>query len=133
MLSLLNRLLAWLVGAVVAVLALLFAWYNTALVTVSLKPLPFDITVPVFMLALGMLVIGLFAGMLLAWMMGAHRRRTRSRQAQRIRSLEAEVHDLRRTQTDTLIRRHGEVHDGGDQAPARLTFRRGVAAGADAA
>lgn len=91
------RVLAWLIGLPVAVLAIVFAVVNRALVTVDLWPLPWTIDLPLFLMVLGALGLGLAIGGVIGWLSAGRARsraRAESRRADRlenrVRALETE-------------------------------------------
>lgn len=91
------RVLAWLIGLPVAVLAIVFAVVNRALVTVDLWPLPWTIDLPLFLMVLGGIGLGLAIGGVIGWL-SAGRARSRARAEtrradrldNRVRALETE-------------------------------------------
>lgn len=90
------RLVYWLIAAPLLVAVPLFAISNLKIVELSIWPLPFVAHVPVFVVALGGLAIGFFAGGVVAWF-GAGRARARARSAERaLRTRDIEIEDLRR-------------------------------------
>ncbi len=90
------RLFYWLIAGPLLVVAVLFALSNRQAVDLSIWPLPFEVPVPVFVVALGGLAAGFFAGGVVAWF-GAGRTRARARGAERaLRNREVEIEDLRR-------------------------------------
>ncbi|WP_374655154.1 lipopolysaccharide assembly LapA domain-containing protein [Dongia sp.] len=68
-----NRL-AWIVTLPVALLVILFALMNRQEVSLSLWPLPWDISAPLFMFTLGAIVFGFLFGSLATWLSGGHTR-----------------------------------------------------------
>lgn len=72
------RVIAWLIGLPVAVLAIVFAVVNRELVTVDLWPLPWTIDLPLFLMVLGALGLGLAIGGVIGWL-SAGRARSRAR------------------------------------------------------
>lgn len=85
------RLLSWLIGLPVAVVAALFAVSNKATTTFALWPLPFTLDAPLYLATLAALVGGFIVGGFIAWAnQGGARRRAR-RLADRVYSLEREL------------------------------------------
>lgn len=76
------RILSWIVGIPVAAAIVAFAVANRGAVKLSLLPLPFEIELPLYLVALGALLAGLLAGGLIAWL-SAGRLRRRARQSAR--------------------------------------------------
>ncbi len=90
------KLLYWLIAGPLIALSILFALSNRESVDLSIWPLPFTAGVPVYVVALGGLALGFFAGGIVAWF-GAGRTRGRARAAERtLRGREVELEDLRR-------------------------------------
>lgn len=91
------RILAWLIGIPVAILAIVFAVVNRQLVTVDLWPLPWTVSLPLFLMVLGAMGLGLAFGGAVVWISaGAARKRARAegrradRLDSRVRALETE-------------------------------------------
>ena len=68
-----NRL-AWIITLPIARLVILFALMNRQEVVLSLWPLPWDVTAPLFLFTLGAIVFGFLFGALGAWISGGHTR-----------------------------------------------------------
>lgn len=69
-----NRLV-WIITLPVALLVILFALMNRQEVTLSLWPLPWDISAPLFLFTLGAIVFGFLFGALTAYLSGSTTRR----------------------------------------------------------
>jgi len=90
------KLLYWLIAGPLIAFSILFALSNRGVVELSVWPLPFALPAPVYVVALGGLAVGFFAGGIVAWF-GAGRTRGRARAAERaLRRREVELEDLRR-------------------------------------
>ena len=90
------KLLYWFIAGPLIALSILFALSTRELVELSIWPLPFAVPAPVYVVALGGLAAGFFAGGIVAWF-GAGRTRARARAAERaLRGREVELEDLRR-------------------------------------
>lgn len=90
------RLIYWLIAAPLIVIAVLFALSNRDFVDLQIWPLPFVLPAPVYLVALGGLAVGFFAGGFVAWF-GAGRSRARARAAERaVRARDVELEELRR-------------------------------------
>ncbi len=76
------RVLYWLITAPLLVFAASFAISNRDNVSLSLWPLPFEITVPIAAVGLIGILFGAIVGMLLAWA-NAGKTRSRARSAER--------------------------------------------------
>ena len=89
------KYLYWFVAAPLMILAVLFAISNRGPVELELIPLPGSVTVPVFILALGVLAVGFFSGGFISWI-NAGKTRSRARIAERkARDEEREIADLK--------------------------------------
>ena len=90
------KLIYWLIAGPLIALAVLFALSNREFVELSLWPLPFSLPAPIYVVAMGGMAIGFFAGGFVAWF-GAGRTRSRARAAARaVRARDIELEDLRR-------------------------------------
>ena len=103
------RILSWIVGIPVAAAIVAFAVANRGSVKLSLLPLPFEIELPLYLVALGAMLAGLILGGLIAWL-SAGRLRRRTRQA--VREAEAASREARalrekieRLETETPAKR----------------------------
>lgn len=76
------RVLYWLITAPLLVFAISFAISNRGDVSLSLLPLPFEITLPVAAVGLIGMLIGAIIGMAIAWANGG-KTRSRARAAER--------------------------------------------------
>jgi uncharacterized integral membrane protein len=84
------KLVHWLVTLPVAVVAVLFAISNLDPIPVGFWPLaPIDL--PLYIVALGALLLGFLAGQLVAWINGRHWRREARKRQRRIDALEQEL------------------------------------------
>jgi uncharacterized integral membrane protein len=89
------KYLYWFVAAPLMVFAVLFAISNRGPVELELLPIPGSVTVPIFVLALGVLAIGFFSGGFISWI-NAGKTRSRARIAERkAREEEREITDLK--------------------------------------
>ena len=71
------KLIYWLIAGPLIALAVLFALSNRGFVELSIWPLPFSVDAPIYLVALGGLALGFFAGGIVAWF-GAGRTRARA-------------------------------------------------------
>ena len=85
------KFLWWIVLALVALVLALFAVSNREAVSVALWPLPSVLQLPLYLVVLGTLVIGFFAGQLVTWVGGWRWRREARRSRERIAMLEREL------------------------------------------
>ncbi|HWD58557.1 MAG TPA: LapA family protein [Stellaceae bacterium] len=81
----------WVLLAVAAVLLILFAVSNRESVSVGLWPLPDAIELPLYLVVLVTLIVGFFAGELVAWIGGRRWRSEAKRSRNRIATLEREL------------------------------------------
>lgn len=85
------RLLSWLLGLPLAVVATVFAVANRQDLHFDLWPLPYGIDIAAYLAVLGPLALGLLLGALLVWLSGT-RARLRARQdRRRVESLERQL------------------------------------------
>ena len=90
------KLIYWFIAGPLIAVTVLFALSNREFVQLAIWPLPFSVDAPVYLVALGGLAVGFFAGGVVAWF-GAGRTRARARAAERsLRGREVELEDLRR-------------------------------------
>lgn len=76
------------IALVVALIIVLFAVSNRDQVIVQVWPLPYQISLGLYAVILWAVLIGFAAGMIVAWVMGAARRRDLRESRRRIRDLE---------------------------------------------
>jgi len=94
------RILTWIIGLPVAVVAIGFAVANRQNIVLDLWPLPYTIGISVYLTVLGSLAIGLILGLAIGGMAAGGRASRRAREAEsRARVAEAEAAALR-TRTD---------------------------------
>ncbi len=87
--------LSWILTLPLMVVAVVFAIANREAVTLDLWPLEISIQAPLFVMVLGSIVVGLFAGGAAVWFSGGQARR-RARAARRqVAELERELSRLR--------------------------------------
>jgi lipopolysaccharide assembly protein A len=85
------KFLWWIVLALGAVVLILFAVSNRETVSVGLWPLPTLVELPLYLVVLGMLILGFILGELVAWVGGSRWRREARRSRRRITTLEREL------------------------------------------
>lgn len=85
------KVLSWLVGAPLAVIALSFALSNRQVVVVGLWPFDDAIALPVYLIVLLPLLIGFLGGVMLASLKGLKYRRAARQQAKRVDALERQA------------------------------------------
>lgn len=90
------RILTWIIGLPVAVVAIGFAVANRQDIVLDLWPLPYTIGISVYLTVLGSLAIGLVLGLVIGGMAAGSRASRRAREAEsRARVAEAEAASLR--------------------------------------
>jgi putative membrane protein len=85
------KLFWWIVLALIALVLILFAVSNRENVSVELWPLPALVELPLYLVVLGTLLVGFFAGELVAWVRNWRWRREARRSCDRIAVLEREL------------------------------------------
>lgn len=89
------KLLVWIVGVPLLLVAAFFAVANRAPVTISLWPLAAPVEVPLFVAIVGALYVGVVVGALAAWWSGRRARKRARREARRADALEREAQNLK--------------------------------------
>lgn len=90
------RILTWIIGLPLAVAAIGFAVANRQMIVLDLWPLPFTLSIPVYLTALGSLALGLVLGLLIGGTVAGGRAARRARDAEtRARVAEADAASLR--------------------------------------
>ena len=90
------RFVFWLLTLPLLAAIAAFAVTNREAVSLELWPLPFVVTVPVFLVILAAMAVGLAIGALATWLSAGIQRREMRRRGRRIAALESEVQPLRR-------------------------------------
>jgi uncharacterized integral membrane protein len=85
------KILWWVVLALVALVLIFFAIANRQTVSLGFWPLPAAVELPLYLVVLGTLVIGFFAGQFVTWVGGWRWRREARRSRERIATLEREL------------------------------------------
>ncbi|MDB5365966.1 MAG: hypothetical protein JWM77_1893 [Rhodospirillales bacterium] len=85
------RPLLWILTAPIVVIVVLFAVSNLDSVTLHLFPLPYDLTVRLYLLTLITLFMGFVLGSIVTWIADRRRRRETRLQARRLQELEHEL------------------------------------------
>lgn len=85
------RPLLWILTAPIVVVVVLFAVSNLDSVTLHLFPLPYDLTVRLYLLTLITLFMGFVLGSIVTWVADRKRRREVRTQARRLQELEHEL------------------------------------------
>jgi uncharacterized integral membrane protein len=82
------RILSLIITAPITILVVLFAVSNLDPVTLRLRPFPFDMTMPIWALALIVLFVGFVLGAIVTWIGDRKRRREAKLLARRVGELE---------------------------------------------
>lgn len=90
-----RKWLARLVWVPLALVGGIFAIANREKTVISLWPLPWDVTLPLFMILLAVLLIGLVAGGLIVWLGGHHHRATARQQTRSADQLRRQVAQMK--------------------------------------
>ena len=104
----LRRIVAALILVPLAIIIIAFAVANRQIVTVSLDPFSSDrpaaaVTLPLFGLIIGLLILGVVIGGMAAWLRQSKWRRTARRLEHELGDLRGEVESLKRTAEPTNI------------------------------
>ncbi|GAB3448989.1 LapA family protein [Insolitispirillum peregrinum] len=89
------RILSWLLGLPVALLAIVFAVVNRHAVTVDIWPLPWDVSAPLYLLVLGALAFGVILGSILTWLAGVPVRGKATRESRRANVMAYQLDQLK--------------------------------------
>jgi lipopolysaccharide assembly protein A len=101
-----SKLLYWLIALPIGLIVIVFSVSNRDGVLVSFSPLPYEMSIPLFLLVFIVFVVGVLVGGLLGWM-GGHGARRRARERKhRIAELE------------TALRQAEQKRDPAPAAPA---------------
>jgi len=76
-------------------LAVLIAVSNSQLVELTLWPLPHQMVMPLYLMVVGLLLLGVLAGLGIGWWVGRHHRRRARERGHEVARLEREVSRLR--------------------------------------
>jgi len=72
------RFIYWFITALVALVVVVFAVSNRAVVTLALFPLPAELQAPLYLVVIVAMILGFFVGACVAWLgAGKHRREAR--------------------------------------------------------
>jgi putative membrane protein len=82
------RIVSWIVTAPIVLVVVLFAVSNLDEVTIHLKPLPFDLMIPIWALTLIVLFVGFLLGAIVTWIGDRKRRRDARLLGRRVAALE---------------------------------------------
>jgi uncharacterized integral membrane protein len=83
-----TRIVSWIVTAPITLAVVLFAVSNLDQVTLHLWPLPFDLTIWIWLLTLIELFVGFLLGAIVTWIADRHRRRETRILSRRVDELE---------------------------------------------
>jgi len=85
------RTLRWVLIGLLALILVIFAIDNRQVITLSLWPLPFELSTGLYLVVLLALLLGFLLGELVAWMNGRRWRREARLKARRVEELEREL------------------------------------------
>ena len=108
------KVVSWIALAALAVVVAVFAVANRTPVRLSLEPLPYELTAPVFALVIAALFVGALIGLAAAWLGGAKRRRRAAALRRRTALLERELE-----RADVAARPQALPANDGDGGAAR--------------
>ena len=101
-----TRFISWIAMLIIGVVAVVFAVSNRSSVDVNLWPVAEELSVPLFVIALGAALLGFLGGAIVAWFSGG-RRRLRARLARRqVTGMEKDLGTLRERIGDLEERQH---------------------------
>jgi uncharacterized integral membrane protein len=83
-----SKLLYWLIALPIGLILIVFSVSNRDGVVVSFSPLPYEMSIPLFLLVFVVFALGVLVGGLLGWMGGHGARRRARERKQRIAELE---------------------------------------------
>jgi putative membrane protein len=89
------RLLSWIIMVPVAVLVIVFSVSNRTSTPVDFWPLPYSVTLPLFSVVLGSLLVGFCLGGLVGWISNWGRRREARRQSRELAVARRELEMVR--------------------------------------
>lgn len=84
-------------------LGVLIAVSNVERVSLTLWPLPYSVMAPLYLLILGVLLLGVLAGLGLGWWAGRHHRRRARKHGSEVARLDREVTRLRAALADQSV------------------------------
>jgi uncharacterized integral membrane protein len=97
------RRFGWIVTIPLTAIIILFAVMNRQEVALDLWPLPWDVSAPLFMLALGMILLGFLIGIAAMWFSGARQRRQNRQLRRDLDAAKSEIHALRNRVHDPRV------------------------------
>jgi uncharacterized integral membrane protein len=95
------RRFGWIVTVPLTAIIILFAVMNRQQVALNLWPLPWDLSAPLFMLALGMILFGFLIGIAAMWFSGAKQRRENRQLKRDLDAAKSDLYGLRHRAQDT--------------------------------
>lgn len=119
------RIFHWILVLIIAVPAVMFALSNQGIAVIQVWPLPFEISIPTYLLVFTPFVLGFILGGFAAWWSGGksrHRARDAAHKAhvseRRVGELETEVENLKSAAKDTDTAVPATVTSPNDRAAA---------------
>jgi len=115
------KYLGWIVGAIVTVIAVVFAIHNRQIQSLDFWPLPFIIDMPVYVLILATIAIGFCIGAGAMWISDRRWRRLARTRGRENRVLKREIETLGETESkaEPGVRLPAVAHAGGASSRRR--------------
>lgn len=89
------KVLSWLIGLPLGLVAIIFAVVNRQAVSVDTWPFPWELQAPLYLLVLGALAVGLIAGSIFTWLAGTPVRGKALKESRRANTMAYQVEQLR--------------------------------------
>lgn len=102
------KLLSWLIGFPLALIAITFAVINRHPVTVDVWPFPWEISVPLYLLVLGALAVGIVFGGIFTWLSAAPVRGRAVKESRRANAMAYQLDQLKE-ENATLHKTHQQA------------------------
>ena len=90
-----SRLMVWLVAIPAGVIVAFFAIANRHVVTVDMWPLPYSVSLPLFLVLIGTVIFGFLLGTFVHWIIAGRLRLRAGRAERRAEAAERELERLR--------------------------------------
>jgi uncharacterized integral membrane protein len=120
--SKLSRICAWIVGLPVLVAVVLFALDNRGDLVLGFWPVPWKVSLPIYLWVLGFVLAGFLFGGVVAWISGHRKRAALHRARLEVERLQDEVAELQRrlAAAETAQRAPAAPGNAADQARRQL-------------
>lgn len=117
----LSRILAWIIGLPVLVAFILFALDNRGTLVLGFWPVPWKLSLPIYLAVLAFLLVGFLSGGVVAWLSGHRKRAALGRARAEVERLARENTELqRRLAAAEAAQRPPIAASPGDQARRQL-------------